>query len=88
MRTTLKNYTSSTLDIYHYSVSMLEKMDIGNKKIRLIGIYISNLGPDSASGNLLPADYSRSESLARAIDKIIDRFGDNKLTIARLEYKK
>ncbi len=88
MRTTLKKYTCSALDIYHYSVAMLDKLDTENKKIRLIGIYIGNLGPDSMSVNLLPADYFKDESLARAVDKITDRFGDNKLTIARLEYRK
>jgi len=87
MRTTLKKYTCSALDIYHYSVAMLEKLDTGNKKIRLIGIYIGNLEPDSMSANLLPADYFKGESLARAVDKITDRFGDSKLTISRLEYK-
>lgn len=88
MRVTLKNYTCSILDIYHHSVNILERLDMKRKKIRLIGIYVSKLIPDSVSENLFPIDNSKNESLARAIDKISDKFGDNKLTIAILKGEK
>ncbi len=88
MRVTLKKYTCSILDIYHASVAILEKLDIERKKIRLLGVYISNLKPDPIFENLFPLDVSKDESLARAIDKISDKFGDSKLTIARLKGKK
>jgi hypothetical protein len=37
--------------------------------------------------NLLSSDKSVDENLAEAIDRISDKFGENKLTIARLVNK-
>ena len=83
-RTTLKKYTSNIFDIHKFSVSLLKNLDLKRKKIRLVGISVSGLKPASMLGDLLSSSRSEGENLAEAIDKISDRFGENKLTIARL----
>jgi DNA polymerase-4 len=86
-RMNLKNYTSNIFDIHKFSVSLLKNIDISRKKIRLIGISVSDLKPSSILGDLIPTDVSEHENLAQAIDRISDRFGENKLTIAKLADK-
>jgi DNA polymerase-4 len=83
-RMTLKNYTSNIFDIHKFSVSLLKNIDLNRKKIRLIGISVSDLKSSSILGDLIPADGSEYENLAQAIDRISNRFGENKLTIAKL----
>lgn len=83
-RMTLKNYTSNIFDIHKFSVSLLKNIDLNRKKIRLIGISVSDLKSSSILEDLMPADGSEHENLAQAIDRISNRFGENKLTIAKL----
>jgi DNA polymerase IV len=87
MRTTLKDYTSAIFDIHRSSVAILKNLSLKEKKIRLIGVYVSNLKPYSMLINLFSTDGSGSENLSRAIDKITDKFGDSKLTIAKMAGK-
>jgi len=86
-RVTLKKYTSGMFDIQKSSVLLLKNFDLNRKKIRLIGVSVSNLKPAFMLENLLPDDRSADENLSEAIDRISDRFGGNKLTIARLADK-
>jgi DNA polymerase-4 len=83
-RMTLKNHTSNIFDIHKFSVSLLKNIDLNRKKIRLIGISVSSLKPSSVLGNLISTEVSEHENLADAIDRISERFGENKLTIAKL----
>ena len=83
-RMTLKKHTSNIFDIHKFSVSLLKNLDLKRKRIRLIGISVSGLKPTSTLGDLFSSSRSEDENLAEAIDKISDRFGENKLTIARL----
>lgn len=83
-RITLKNHTSNIFDIHKSSVSLLKNIDLNRKKIRLIGISVSGLKPNFVLGNLISTEVSEHENLADAIDRISDRFGENKLTIAKL----
>jgi len=83
-RVTLKKYTSGMFDIQKSSVLLLKNFDLNRKKIRLIGVSVSNLKPVFMLENLLPDDRSADENLSEAIDRISDRFGENKLTIAGL----
>jgi DNA polymerase-4 len=83
-RMTLKNYTSNIFDIHKFSVSLLKNIDLNRKRIRLIGISVSDLKSSSIPGDLIPTDESEYENLAQAIDRISNRFGENKLTIAKL----
>jgi len=86
-RATLKNYTSGIFDIQKSSVLLLKNFDLKRKKIRLIGVSVSNLKPAFMLENLLPADRTADENLSEAIDRISDKFGENKLTIAGLTDK-
>jgi DNA polymerase-4 len=86
-RATLKNYTSGIFDIHRSSVLLLKNFDLKRKKIRLIGVSVSSLRPTFMLENLLSPDKSVDENLAEAIDRISDKFGENKLTIARLVNK-
>ncbi len=86
-RATLKNYTSNIFDIHKFSVSLLKNFDLKRKKIRLIGVSVSGLKPFSVLENLLPEEKLGYENLAKAIDRISDKFGENKLTIAKLADK-
>ncbi len=87
MRTTLKDYTSAIFDIHRSSVAILKNLSFKEKKIRLIGVYVSNLKPYSMLLNLFSTDGSGSGNLSRAVDKITDKFGDSKLTIAQMAGK-
>jgi len=86
-RVTLKKYTSGMFDIQKSSILLLKNFDLKRKKIRLIGVSVSNLKPAFMLESLLPDDRSADENLSEAIDRISDRFGGNKLTIARLADK-
>lgn len=87
-RITLKKYTSNIFDIHKFSVSLLKNLDPNRKKIRLIGISVSGLKLTSVLGDLISTGgSSEDENLAEAIDRISDRFGENKLTIAKLADK-
>ena len=83
-RTTLKKYTSGIFDIHRSSVLLLKNFDLKRKKIRLIGVSVSDLKSTFMLENLLSPNESKDENLAEAIDKISDKFGEDKLTIARL----
>ncbi len=86
-RATLKNYTYGIFDIHRSSVLLLKNFDLKRKKIRLIGVSVSSLRSTFMLENLLSSDKSVDENLAEAIDRISDKFGENKLTIARLVNK-
>ncbi len=87
-RTTLKNYISGIFDIQRSSVLLLENFDLKRRKIRLIGISINNLKPTFMLENLIHDDRAGDENLSKAIDRISDKFGEDKLTIAGLANKK
>ena len=61
---------------------MLKDIDLVRKKIRLVGISVSSLKPNYLLDNLLFKDNQKDENLAKAIGKISDKFGENKLTVA------
>jgi DNA polymerase-4 len=86
-RATLKEYTSGIFDIQRSSILLLKNLNLKRKKIRLIGVSVSHLKPTFMLENLLPSDKSLDENLAEAIDRISNKFGENKLTIARLADK-
>jgi len=85
IRETLQRHTSSIFEIYRTATALLEHLDLKRKKIRLIGIYAGNLKSVSIlEGHLFYPDESKDENLALAIDKISEKFGEGKLTIAKL----
>ena len=87
-----KTYTrSQTIDsptnfadiIYKTSLQKTGEFNIGsNKRVRLIGVRVSNLTDLAPTDNLFNADDfcdKKKEQLHKAIDKITNKFGDNVL---------
>lgn len=86
-RITFKKYTSSLFDIYRTSIIILQNLSPGHKKIRMIGISVSNLKPAFIFESCLFKDKSKEDNLSLAIEKISDKFGDDKITIVNLTSK-
>ncbi len=81
---TLQKYTHSMTEIYKASAMLLKNSDLLKKKVRLIGISVSNLKPDYLlSNNLFNQEY-KQDSLTDAIEKITEKFGEDKITIAKI----
>jgi DNA polymerase IV len=84
-RVTFNNYTSAIFDIYKSSLKLLKELDLVRKKVRLIGVSVSGLKQSLAFDNMLFKEEERKgEKLTAAIDKISEKFGDNKLIIAAI----
>ncbi|MGM0365437.1 MAG: DNA polymerase IV [Actinomycetota bacterium] len=82
---TLQRHTSNIMDIYQTAVKILDKTDISRKKIRLIGISASNLKPGFMLNTLFgDQEYERQESITQAMGKISEKFGQDKITLARI----
>ncbi len=65
-------------------MSLLKAVDLSRKKVRLIGISVSQLKNTFSFSNLIDNNKSRGESLTEAIDVISNKFGESKLTLARI----
>lgn len=83
-RITLKQYTYGIFDIQRSAISLLGGIDLERKKIRLIGVSVSGLKENFLLEGLIPSEHSRDESLTEAIDKISNKFGENKLSLANI----
>jgi DNA polymerase-4 len=83
-RTTLKEYTFGIFDIHRAALKLLKSVDLNRRKIRLIGISVSKLNNTFGFAELIEDSRSRDENLTEAIDIISRRFGENKLTLARI----
>ncbi len=76
---TIDTYTNFVDDIYNNSMLMADKFALERKKVRLLGVRVSNLVEGSQRRDLFDevSDRSRKkESLHKALDKIVDRFGE------------
>ncbi|MBE3036655.1 MAG: DNA polymerase IV [Candidatus Atribacteria bacterium] len=87
-RITLKNYTSAIFDIYKSSLNLLKEVDLLRKKIRLLGLSVGGLKSSSMLENSLFKEEYKGEKLTDAIEKISDKYGENKLTVAGIKGKK
>jgi len=83
-RITLKEHTYGIFDIHRSAVALLKSVDLNRKKIRLIGISVSKLENTFGFADLIDSSRSRDEKLTEAIDVISRRFGEDKLTLARM----
>ena len=83
-RVTLKQYTYGIFDIQKSAISILENIDLERKKIRLIGVSVSGLTENFLLDTLIPSNRSKDESLTEAIDTISNKFGESKLTLAKI----
>src|SRR3990172_9474261 len=82
---TLPAAVTLTDEIYHPALSLVHKVPLEGRKVRLLGIAVSKLTPKAAPGQmpLFPSD-PRRENAARAVDEIRRRFGE--AGIVRVNY--
>jgi DNA polymerase IV len=79
-RASLPRPADTTETIWPVARRLLEKADRGGRKIRLVGVAVSNF---CAAGQLElfePAQVRRERKLAAAVDSVIARFGDGAIT--------
>ncbi|MBM3714055.1 MAG: hypothetical protein FJW56_11600, partial [Actinobacteria bacterium] len=88
-RITLNGHTSAIFDIYKSSIALLKDLDLVRKKVRLVGVSVSGLQQSSVLDSILDSNEKKDEKLTGAIDRISEKFGDNKLIVAGIrEFKK
>lgn len=76
--------TQDGLEIFRRSAALLERARV-RESVRLIGVSASGLGREGAGQlPLLDSGVVRRERLARAIDALVDRFGDEAVKPAEL----
>jgi len=77
--TTLNVPTNFIEDIYQTCVSKIKGFDLHKKKVRLIGVHVSNLAGSSDQLGLFesnPSSLDKKEKLHQALGKIKDKFGE------------
>ena len=81
----LKHPTDTWQDIYRPGVEMLQKVDFGAQRARLIGLGVSNLTEQrGAQLSLFGQSAEDIGKLDQACDRIRDRFGEDAIRQARL----
>lgn len=73
-RTTLPSPICLTEDIYRVSRRLLDGIEIP-RRVRLLGISMSDLSFEDITANLLPDDI-RKEKVQKALDSVNDRYGE------------
>jgi DNA polymerase-4 len=76
--------TQDGLQIFHQATALLERIAL-RQPVRLIGLSVSELGP--AGGGQLPLlepDVAGRERLAKALDQLAERFGEDSVRPASL----
>jgi DNA polymerase-4 len=69
--------TQDGLELYRRARALLDREEL-DQPVRLIGLSASALGPAGAGQlSLLDPDASRRERLARVVDRLAERFGDD-----------
>jgi len=65
--------------IYNEVICKLKSFDMNGKRVRLLGVRVSNLSdvssPESLFDEKTPA-AQKKENLNKALDKILDKFGE------------
>jgi len=76
--------TQDGLQIYRAASALLARVPL-RQPVRLIGLSVSELGPAGAGQlSLLEPDAARRERLSRALDRLVERFGDESIRPASL----
>jgi len=76
--------TQDGLELYRRAHTLLEREQL-DQPVRLIGLSASGLGPSGAGQlSLLDPDAVRRERLARVVDRLAERFGDDVVRPASL----
>ncbi len=84
--TTLQHPTDNWQIIYEAADKLLDKLELGAQRVRLVGLGISNLrnGAGVSQLSLFDEGPLQAHRLDRACDEIVERFGDGAITQARL----
>jgi len=87
-RTISMSGTTNFADIiYNQAERLYENFDAGDKKVRLVGIKLSNLLPLACKDNLFDEKADKKkEEVHKAIDKIKERFGERAIRRAANRY--
>ncbi len=81
---TLGTATDLLRDVYQSSCRLLDRVGVGDRPVRLLGISVTGLQPDSAPQQLLVDRDERWEDLAEAVDQVRLRFGRRTVVPARI----
>jgi len=81
--TTLSQPTHSDQQIYRSACALLEAVRLANRKVRLLGIAVSNLDR-GGQPQLLPIAGSGESEVDKAMDAVRERFGTDSVQRARL----
>jgi nucleotidyltransferase/DNA polymerase involved in DNA repair len=83
-QTTLDRPVHTTERLWPAARSLLERADRPSRRVRLVGVYVSGLeGEDERQLSLFGEEgEAREERVAAAVDRVIERFGDEALTRA------
>jgi DNA polymerase IV len=79
-RASLPRPADTTETIWPVARGLLQKADRGGRKIRLVGVAVSNFCAGGQLDLFEPARLCRERKLAAAVDRVIARFGDGAIT--------
>ncbi len=82
-RETLADSTHSDEQIYYTAGQLLDTVKLGRRKVRLVGVEVSNFG-QSGQLLLLETDESQRPPVDKPIDELRERFGPDSIKRARL----
>ena len=76
--------TQDGLTIYREATALFDRVAL-RQAVRLVGLSVSGLGPAGEGQlSLLGTDAARRERLGRALDRVVDRFGERSIRPASL----
>jgi DNA polymerase-4 len=79
---TLPSSTNDTGEIYRSAIAILDGTRL-RSTVRLLGVSLSGLGKEGGQLPLFPeADREKKAALAKAVDRVNDKFGDHTITFA------
>ena len=81
---TLRSATDVSREIYKSSCRLLDRADVGDLPVRLLGVAVGGLQPREAPRQLTVGHEERWEDLAEAVDGLRVRFGRHAVEPARL----
>ncbi len=82
-RKTLPQPTDSDKQIYESARALLAAVGLGGRKVRLLGVGVSNFDVGEQL-RLLPEDNAEASAVERAVDEVRERFGPGSVQRARL----
>ncbi len=83
-RATLPGATDVARDLYREARSLLERIPIAGRRVRLVGVGLSGLGGAGAPRQLAVDRPGKWDDLAAAVERIRERFGDEAVVPAKL----